>query len=361
LAALICLASVSMLAPARARAQPLGEQPRPCVARTDQGEVGASVLSLPALVDLTLAGNGQVPALAAVIRQLLGRLEVTVCATRAGDVDPVDVVLPPAHPPPALARIWIAPTREGATVYVVDSKWNRILVRHVPLPGGLEVAAREELAQIVYSTVEALKAGAEIGVVKPAEAEPAPVIAPPRPRVTTEAQVRYTGRLAGRGSPIDHEVALAAAFASRKRASAPVIGVALGYRFPDTETTETVGIRSSGALLRLEAGFELALGNGTSLRPGVGLGLELEFVDSRTVSGSGVVPEPSQVALWPLASASVGVFHRLSGSLSVAAALSADVDILGERYAVEDSTGDTIVAKPWAVRPGIWIGMVSEL
>lgn len=140
-----------------------------------------------------------------------------------------------------------------------------------------------------------------------------------------------------------------------------MIGVALGYRFPDTETTETVGIRSSGALLRLEAGFELALGNGTSLRPGVGLGLELEFVDSRTVSGSGVVPEPSQVALWPLASASVGVFHRLSGSLSVAAALSADVDILGERYAVEDSTGDTIVAKPWAVRPGIWIGMVSEL
>jgi len=345
---------------APAAAQPIGEQPRRCVVRGGQPPPETTALPIPVIVDVVLAGNGHAPALAAVIRELLGRLEVVVCASRAGRVDPVDVVLPPADPAPALARVWIAPTSKGATIYIVDEDWNRILVRHVPLSGGLEVAAREELAQIVYSTVEALHAGAKLGVEREAPAEPV-AVEPEPDRTTVEAQLRYAGRLAGRGSPVDHELALAGVYVAQRTRFAPVVGVAIAYRFPDTATTELVDIRSSGAQLRLELGLEIDVARATSLRPGIGFGLELEFVDPRAVEGSGVLPEPSRVALWPLGFAQVALLHRVRGRFSVAGALTAAVDLLGERYAVDDRGENRIVAEPWLVRPGVWLGVVGEL
>jgi len=331
-------------------AQPTPDQPAACSRR---GPAAGS----SKLVDVTLAGGGPVRALEKVIRELLGRLDVTVCAVNTARVEASAVVSPPEDPRPALARVWIAPTGRGATVFVVDADWNRILIRHVPLPDGFEVAAREELAQIVYATIEALLAGAYLGVAKPARPPP---LSPPY-RQSAELQLRQASRLAGRGSPVDLELGLAGTLVDKSSRFKPTLGVVLAYRFPATATTDAIDIRSSGAQLRFELGMHLRLGRATALRPAVGLGVEAEFVDPRHVPGSDVLPEPTKTALWPLAMAQVAVHHQVAGRLWLAAALGADLDLLGAHYTVLDNGESTRVVDPWFLRPALWFALVTEL
>jgi hypothetical protein len=101
---------------------------------------------------------------AALVRELLSEIDARVELEERDELDVREVVWPDSDAP-ASARVWIDLTdSRGAVVYIADRHWERILVRTVPFSGGIDVAAREEVAQIVRASVEALLAGAQIGL-----------------------------------------------------------------------------------------------------------------------------------------------------------------------------------------------------
>src|SRR5882672_9613648 len=98
-------------------------------------------------VEVTLASTSDTTALARVVSELLHRLRVEEHIVSARGLDPRDVITPHPASQPAVARIWVElASAERATVYVVDGKQERILIRHVPLAHGLDEIAREEIA-----------------------------------------------------------------------------------------------------------------------------------------------------------------------------------------------------------------------
>ena len=142
----------------------------------------------------------------------------------AADRRPKRGAAPRLHEAPcALACLWIdlgvaKPTR--ALVYISATASEQVVIRSLPLPAGVDEVAREEVAHIVASSVEALQAGRPLPVAtNAADAPLAKAVRAPAPPVAPEAP--RTLWLVGVGGGAAHESGAA-------HVAMPLVGASAG-------------------------------------------------------------------------------------------------------------------------------------
>jgi len=331
----------------------------------------------PPVVDVILAVEENGDALEGVIVELLDGLDVEVRPARADAIDPRDVVEPPADPEPALARVWIAPGETAAVVYLADAPWERVLVRRVPLPGGLDEVAREQLAQIVHTAVEALQAGARIGLSRAEaretlvpeepepepepeqpepEPEPEPPPPPPPPSIASmDVALGYVLSFWANGPRLSHGPSARGTVRIGRGPLRPLVALGLGFR--PTQTSETGRLRLDRRSLevRLEVGLESRMDSRTRLRLSAGLTIDVTEVEPREQPEGGVVPARATDTVTPLASVRLGVRRTLWEGLWAGAGVLLDVDLVDTRYVILASGDEEVALDPWTMRPSVWL------
>jgi len=339
-----------------------GAAPRP------KGEVALEVAA---------ADARESDALAQVARELLGRLGLEVRASLVARVDLAAVVAPPranGAPEPPLARVWVDWRTPGrATLYLLDARRDRVLVRQVERPAGGDELAREELGHILETACEGLLAGSEVG-------EPRAGVAPrllPRAEPTTvvaEAPPAEPG-------PARVQLALlweAGAFASEARLThgpeaSLFVGLGAGgarawrwglwgtaqLRLPLHAADDTgAGVELEAGALRALVALEHAWSERAIGRAGVGLGVDVVRARPEAAMPDAAILGPSFTRTFAVGRAAVAVDLRLARRTWLVAALAADVDVTGQGYAFgRGGGGEELVLKPWIVRPAAALGL----
>jgi len=353
---------------------------------------GAAVAAAPVPASVASAAGVEIviaaptPASSLTVRQdleeLLARHGVAARYRETVSVDRDEVRRPAALAPCALACIWVdlgvaAPGR--AFVYISATASEQVVVRTLTLPAGVDEVAREEVAQIVASSVEALQAGRPLPpaaekLTKATETvtkvEPAPPPAPaPRalwlavgvgagaareaagtfaaPTVAISLLAGRQGQDAGRLAPA---LWIQAAGFSTDPGGDPV---ALRFRGGELAALATIG--TSGTSARTRAVARLGLGPGVELRAA-----SASVAGGAAPDGIALDATPLEPSLFVRAAARLEV--RLAPRVGLFAAAACDARVVSHRYTVTRDDG-TIAAgyEPDRVRPSILVGVDAWL
>lgn len=332
------------------------------------------------VVVLRSASQDTPPALVPAVRELVAPLGVAVCA-EALDAFSVDEVLAGA---PAdgrtLARMWLVARDARVRLYIADARSDRVLIRTVPAAGGIDPVAQEQLIQIIASTIEALLAGAELGVDRrtvdraalvAGEIEPVEPVAP-----VATAAVEQRAPLAARSLGFEPELRMQSSYvgpdhalrhtllgAGQLRVGGVGLGVAAGFRLPATDDAEVVRLATRAFLLRAEVAIERPLASWRSMswQAGAGGGIEVETITPQPGSAADIAPRGPATRLWPLATAQLALRRRLGARVSVALAGSVDAVFRAPRFVIDTGDGAMEIATPWRIRPAVWLGVRTEL
>jgi hypothetical protein len=316
----------------------------------------------------------------------LEALAVEQRLARADAIDLATVVTPGALDEAVVARIWIElGTDRRSTVMIVDGPWERVLIRHVPAPAGLDEVAREELAMIVGSSVEALLAGARIGVERTTLAptsEPAPV-APAAPASTvsrrdatrpptshtpsrTPNQPAYSAWLAAgwsmhlwsSPSPVQHGPFASLSLVARDVAMRPGASVEGRYALPIRIRASDVEMRLDAGAMRITASLQPELGRRASARIRMGGGLDITRVAPTARADTLVVHR----RFWEstgFVTAALGIVLGLTPAIALQLELVGDVEVSRTRYLLTGS--DRVLLAPWRVRPGLVLALAYDI
>jgi hypothetical protein len=301
-----------------------------------------------------------------VVRELLARLSVVVQVSQVPRIDVHEIASPPPPPRPLLARVWIDLKKPGrATLYLLATAQDRLLVRTVDrAPGGDELA-REELGHILETSAEGLLTGVNVGVpraeaislLEPPEPKPAP---PPAPPKTAEAvpwwQLGALYEVSALSSQVrlTHGPMLSALFRTQTRNAVVGLWATAQYRLPiDVGDSAVAATLASGAV-RLLATTDVRLSRALSLRLGLGGGADIVRAETRT--SAGYTPESSHLRGFGVGRVSTGLEARVAASLLLWFNVAADLDPSATTYVVEPRAGETLVLRPWAVRPAVAVG-----
>lgn len=310
--------------------------------------------------------SDEAEAMREVVLELLGRLGVEASVARVEQIDPAAVITPRVDGRRPVARAWIdLADADRATVYVVDAPWERILTRHVERAADNAELTREELGHILETTVEAMLAGARIGVERVPPRRPAPATTraqSPRagavtpPPFTAAATLGYALSPLGPSAPPSHGPLLAASLELPRVAARPGVWVSGQLRLPQVADGERVGVELETAALRVVATVGWELAPRLRFRVGFGGGVDVTHVEPRASDGSARLADARWLAL-PAVTALLGPEVRVVPWLSVLLATSCDIDPSATRYLALEDGRPVQVLEPWAVRPGMILGV----
>jgi hypothetical protein len=369
-------AAAALLATRGAWAAPGDGAPAEAAPSQAPAAVAAPAPAREVVLEVAAAQAGDSDALAQVARELLGRLSVKVHASQVRKIDLAAIATAPVAPPPdagagetPLARVWIDWMTPGrATLYLLDARRDRLLVRQVERPTGGEELAREELGHILETACEGLLAGSEVGVpragvvpllVPPAPRAPAVVAsAPPAPEPARwQAAILYEAAALAPEAHLTHGpmVSLLAA----TRAAGPRLGLwaTAQLRAPVSAGDETVGVSVHTGALRALAAYERPLSERAAARVGLGGGVDVVQATPEASMPARAVLESARTLVFPMGRAALGIELRLARHLALLGTLAADVDITGQRYVFRRASGEAAVLTPWIVRPAAALGL----
>lgn len=330
------------------------------------------------LVEIVAAGEaGPVTLLEARSQALLRDYPIRLEWSVRTDFRPRDVFA--AGERPALARIWLDLRQETqAVLYVVDDAHDRFLVRVVPLDAGYDEVACESVGTIVQSSVEALLAGATVGVTRQAAEEqvseleggappvqpeparpppaPAPEPEPRRPHYRLSLDLSYRGQVLEDGPEILHGPEVGASLTRPTAPVSPTGFVALGYRLPLSWDEQGVGVEMEGFGLRAGPGLGWRLGRGVRLSLLGVLGLDVLEADPVSTDPLAEAKDPFWL-LAPMLGAAAEIELRLFGPLSLWASAGAEVDLSGHHFDVLADGEPVTVLRAWAVQPVVRLGV----
>jgi hypothetical protein len=325
-------------------------------------------------VPVVLAGgDGEAAALEPVVADLLGRLHVDFTFTRQPTLDVNAVVTPPADPPRALARVFCDLTHaDRLTLYLVDSSWERVLVRIVRRDPAHAEIAREELGHIVETAVEALRSGARIGVARetlaPTPPPPPPSPPPPPPShvppaasaassslrpfpVELRPAVFYEAEDLTADTHLGHEVGASLWIVGGDRRSwRPGAHVTAGYRFPLDVEAPPIGVNLQAVPIRALAGAVIPLGRRIELQAGLGAGADIVWVTPVALSSAAVLT-PRSTDVVPLGRAALALSY--GGYVDVGFGL--DVAFERQRYSFVVNGVSETALEAMPVRPSIFV------
>ena len=314
--------------------------------------------------------------LEAVLRDVLSGLDVSPEMTVVPRIDATNAVLgPPGDPTVLLGRAFLDLSDPGrATVYLVDAKWERILIRHVPGTANSEIL-HETVGRIVSTGVEALLAGSFGELSRPVERAPPPLTprppnptpipieakaleSPREPALRSRLGAMYEGELYSSAKPFAHGPGLAGAVEFGGRALRPALFITAQYRLPILDSDPPVGLRLDTTAVRVLAGFALDLRAALALEVGIGLGLDVMHLAPRLATADGSsYATPERWFATGLGRAMIGARWSATRALSLQAALIVDIDVSGSRLTVDESTGRIPVIAPYPLRPGLALGV----
>lgn len=352
---------------------------------------GAAATS-PAGVDVIVAGEtSQSASSCDRIAELLDRAAITLrCTGRdgSGGIDAREVVAITDPAPGTIAQVWIdLRTRPDATLYLVDTRAARILVRRVPFTEPPDDVFFEQLGQITATAIEALQAGAVLGLARseavaawglePAPAAPpaAPRSAPPRPAARVVHPVRLDlavgYRVAGWSSQpsLLHGPALALSASDRRHRLQPGAGVSVQWLLPTGFTHPLLDARIDGYDARAWARLDPRVGpsrdrstpqaGDLAVRSAIGIGVEVMRTRPHGGAVEGALPH---VRLWdarPLLSLSLGLDVAATRIVHVQIDGTIDIDLRDTRFVLDD--GGPVLFDPWRVRPGIRVAFAFDV
>jgi hypothetical protein len=350
-----------------------------------------------ARVVVELVGPGEATAFFEVpLEAALARLPVAVEARAQRELDVRGLLR--LGPSPALARIWID-ARDDArlSMFLADASGQRLLVRHVPSTSARDVVAREEICQIVESSVEALLGGGAIGVSRdqaaaqlvprpdtsaPLPPAPAPARAPKSraPLAPTRSSPASASADVGPSMRADSVGVFAgyhfAAWSDSVRLHGPALGAhwfhplgRLGWgmaataelRFPQAVTGDLVGMEVRAVSLR--AVPRLAFQLGPLVRGHLGLGPGIDLIESGPVpaAGSSAALGPSERYATGVLRLELGVDLRAFETASLLLALAADVDGTQTRYTARVDEARREVFVSWRAHPVVSATLTTDL
>ena len=346
--------------------------------------VAAAQAGTPAVpgspTDVEIAIAARAPDTAAAVRDdledLLSRRGLAARYRQLSAVDRDEVLRPAAEAPCALACIWIdlgVAKLTRAFVYMSATASAQVVIRSLPLPSGVDEVAREEVAQIVATSVEALRAGRPLPVAAsgtdlplPKAVRAAPPITPPAPR---------TLWLAGLGGGVAHEGAssfalpeagLSLVVASERRAPAPAVWISAGV-FSGNVDGAPVALRFHGGDLAALATLGTSATDGESRRRvvariGVGPGVELrEVTPSAAGDAAGVALDPARLDASMFVRAAARLEIRLVEPVGLFVAAACDARVVSRRYTVDSDGMTDALFEPNRLRPSLVVGLDARL
>jgi hypothetical protein len=342
-------------------------------------------------VELVIAGMVEdAAAIAEVVGELLRRFELTLRTARVAALDVAAVVTPDPEAEAAVGRVWIdlaaPPTEHGApqaAIYVADGSWERIRIRRILLPGCVDEVAREEVAHMVASDIEAILSGrplersreearSELGLevgeptpepsplpeplpigppgVAPREPTPLP-LEPERPSLALELGLGWELTGFADQAAVSHGPTLAFGMAFPQSRLRPAMWLTMGYRLPLEIAASPFGARLDQGVFRLLMSIDVPLVPRLQLTVLLGGGIDVVWTTPRLAEGATGRAELPSVAYVGILRAGLGLRVNLGGSFALLATVGCDVDGQHRTYvALLDGT-KRIVLEPWPVRP----------
>jgi hypothetical protein len=298
--------------------------------------------------------------LEAALGDSLGRQGLGLALTRADRITADEVTRVVGRAEHVVARFRLDLTSLPlAKLYLLDGERRRVYVRWLSLPRGLDPVAVELIRFVVESSVEAIRAGRDIGVSREeydrslkAPAGPlapsalGPPASPPLrpPAVELVAAIKYESTLMARGHYQQGPgISLGA------RLPHLWIGADLLARLPMTIVGDTADARIWAGAMRVTGAIPLISSRLASLAAGLGAGIDVSQIRPGA-SRADLTATPSFWATSPFLRLFTAV-ERDFGRLSVAAVIGVDIDLLGERYVVAEASGKQEVFVPGRARP----------
>ena len=306
----------------------------------------------PAAVEVSLIGAAD---RRAAIREVLGELLAARVHLQWSEQDDADVsaAIRGAEPDDlALAHVHVDLREAPLLVYIGDQGHHRVLIRRVDLPASFDEAAREEVAAIVASAVDALCAGGTIGIVRaqadlaPAPPPAVPSFTPPAISPTPARARRWSGGLLARyrlmaWAPrrLQHTLELGGVVRRRLGRVDPQAALWVGAITPSAVTGAADASRLAGASVRAELGAVTRLAPRWSQLAALGGGVDL----LRGAGGRWLAVPMIQAGLGVRAALARGVIAELHAHVAV--------DLVDTR--ILDISDGRVLLDPWRVRPGI--------
>lgn len=337
------------------------------------------------LVGIELAGAPEnVSAVEDILRERVALAGLDVELTPVDAVDPVAVVSATSGKDGELAHVWIdlrAPER--ITLYLVDGKRERVLVRHFARHENPEVA-REELGHVVELALLALRSGERIGVGRdaaradlvpePPSPPPAPIAIspslppaeqkeppPPRPAPLTHLRgaVFYEAEAYAGGPDVWSGPGLAGELRRTPPSSKLSYGVLVSaqYRLPASAGgASATSMRFDGGAAHVLAVGSVALSKPAELALAVGGGLDLLHAEARGEPRSDVRFTEASTRLLPTLRAMVRYEHALP-SVRLFGGVGIDVPLDSARYVLARPGERVVLFEAWSARPFLAAGI----
>ncbi len=296
--------------------------------------------------------------LEAALREVLSRVQVVPTFTR-------DAAAPPSgeRASQLLAFVRIEATGDdGARVTIVDPRHDREFVRDFRMNGELDEIEREEIAQVVVHTVEAMRVGKLVGVPRSS------VVRHESPARTPAVQVRRTYVLELESSFSARTYADVAPIVVGTGAALSVIGragpvavrtsLAAEQRSAFSVATRGTASRFGQHAFRADVAAELPIAGVFDLVLGAGGGVDLVTVTTTVLASDGPRAAASHgLDVVPVFGVFTGVKAAIHPRLALRLDLGLDVPVGASSYVVE-SIRDVVVLSPHAARGVARTGLV---
>ena len=335
----------------------------------------SSVMNRPR-VDLVLAAASpqEADAFERTLRELLGRIGVDLTTTRTPHIDDRTPIPPPGAPPTsrAYAAVDLA-GEEGVRGIVVDGESRALVLRRTIRRDGSVAIAAEEMAHVVYSSIDALLDPAQKRPDPPKEAapptttEPALLVTSETPHDTIADHATHTGaaldvnafgvaRYMGAGLGPEPGGGVALGLAASRARWAPEIWIAGALQAPFETANPDASVRTSLVSARLYATFAIAQSGRLRFDLGLGGGVDVASITSRAVDPNAKVPgdqTATSVPLTGLASMSLRIVSRVDLTLSGGT----DIDMAPTRYTIRHDDRASELFASSRVRPFAMLGL----
>jgi hypothetical protein len=348
------------------------------IALVTAAQAGAAPPGSPtSATDVEIAIAAVTPEAAASVRvdleDLLTRHGLAARYRPVAAVDRDEVLRPAKEAPCALACIWIdlgmaKPAR--AFVYISATASEQVVIRSLPLPRGVDEVAREEVAHIVATSVEALQEGRPLPVAaNPADAAVAKTVRAPAPAAPRTLWLAGLGGGAAHEGPAQLALPMASVslvVGAEGRRLAPALWLALGA-FSSEAAGDPVALRfHGGELAALGTIGTRASEDGRPRRVvarlGLGPGLELREETPSPMSGAtGVAVDAARLDASVFVRAAARLEVRLFDPVGLFVAASCDARVVSRRYTIDRDGMTEALFQPDLLRPSVIVGLDARL
>jgi hypothetical protein len=322
------------------------------------------------VVELVVVGNDNQ---LTVLREALGPHELRAAQVRwlqASRVEAGDVLR--ARPSNVAVTCYIdLSALPRARLYFADRSAQHFLARVLDLDHGLDALGKEEVGQIVASSIDVLLDDAASGMdpqqiasvlaehPTAADAEPATtrVSSAESGSVTSGLGAFYAVQAFARDIPLSQGPGVFSTVGVPYGTSRLSLRASAQLVLPQRLETPLVGARLDTIAVRLGAGGERDLGEYIRVGLWLGGGVDVIYIDPRQGSTRVARLSSPHYAQATLLSAVAGMSVRVGRDVRVVAAFLVDTDLRPRHYDLATPAGVNNVLEPWAARPGVLVGV----